>query len=266
MLTTATAVPMLRPRGGGSTARSLCRHLGACRPVGFESPRIIVLVPSARRSGHYRRTAGSAKIAVLMPEGIRVGDRGVGRVGPLLPVGRPDSSSAGAEQHDRNVALGPGLVLVVFGPLRRHGRPHALLVFGRPGARPDREDLVPHLDLHVGVRDQVLVPSGVLRRARHQTVGTVPPSITYSLPWIEAARSDARKATSSATSSGRPGLPIGIPPSESIRLSRAVSASVPALSARRTMRPWAAAVSMKPGATVFTRMPLGPTSFDSPLL
>src|SRR5438477_6863875 len=75
------------------------------------------------------------------------------------------TSSAGAEQHYRNVALGPGLVLVVLGPLRRHGRPHTLLVFGRPGARPDGEDLVPHLDLHVGVGHQVLVPSGVLRRA-----------------------------------------------------------------------------------------------------
>src|SRR5438876_10463117 len=70
-----------------------------------------------------------------------------------------DSSSAGAEQHDRNVALGPGLVLVVFGPLPRHGRPHALLVFGRPGARPDWYDLVPHLDLQAGVRAQLLVPS-----------------------------------------------------------------------------------------------------------
>src|SRR3989475_5718690 len=90
------------------------------------------------------------------------------------------SSSAGAEQHDRNVALGPGLVLVVFGPLRRHGRPHALLVFGRPGARPDWEDLVPHLDLHVGVRDQVLVPSGVLRGAtlrRHDDVVIAVPTV-----------------------------------------------------------------------------------------
>src|SRR3989449_5976761 len=74
-------------------------------------------------------------------------------------------ASTGAEQHDRNVALGPGLVLVVLGPQRRHGGPDALLVFGRPGARPDGQDLVPHLDLHVGVRDQVPVPSGVLRRA-----------------------------------------------------------------------------------------------------
>ncbi len=55
-----------------------------------------------------------------------------------------------------------------------------------------------------------------VRRPDH-TAGTVPPSITYSLPLIEAARSETRKATSSATSSGRPGRPIGIPPSEVMR-------------------------------------------------
>ncbi len=38
-----------------------------------------------------------------------------------------------------------------------------------------------------------------------------------------------RKATSSATSSGRPGRPSGIPPSESISPCRAVSRSVPEL-------------------------------------
>src|SRR5882724_7627466 len=75
------------------------------------------------------------------------------------------SSSAGAEEYDRNVAFGPGLVRVVVGPLRRHGPPHALLVFGRPGTRPDGKDLVSDLDLHVGMRDQVLVPSGMRRRA-----------------------------------------------------------------------------------------------------
>lgn len=42
------------------------------------------------------------------------------------------------------------------------------------------------------------------------TVGTVPPSITYSLPVIDEARSEMRNATSSATSSGGPGRPIGI--------------------------------------------------------
>jgi len=57
----------------------------------------------------------------------------------------------------------------------------------------------------------------IVRRRRRHTAGTVPPSMTYSLPLIEAARSETRNATSSATSSGRPGLPIGMPPSESIR-------------------------------------------------
>src|SRR5262249_46582542 len=82
----------------------------------------------------------------------------------------------------------------------------------------------------------------------------------------EAALSETRKATNSATSSGRPGLPIGIPPSEFINPWRAVSSSVPAIWARRAISPCAAVVSMKPGATVLTRTPLGPTSFDSPLL
>ena len=49
-----------------------------------------------------------------------------------------------------------------------------------PGARPDGQDLVPHLDLHVGVRDQVPVPSGVLRRAPlrcHDDVVIVVPTV-----------------------------------------------------------------------------------------
>jgi len=54
--------------------------------------------------------------------------------------------------------------------------------------------------------------------APDHTAGMVPPSITYSLPLIEAARSETRNATSSATSSGWPGRPIGIPPSEAMRL------------------------------------------------
>src|SRR5262249_31365188 len=157
----------------------------------------------------------------------------------------------------------------------------------RRRVRSHGKDLVPDLDLHVRVRDEVSVPAGILRRAalrrdhdevapvaavderelpglagvpalrveneavravpvvtdlaarrfvrpdglgpkedvvrhaatvargrrrsappvdrRRQTVGAVPPSIMYSLPRIEEARSEARKATSSATSSGRPG-------------------------------------------------------------
>jgi len=61
--------------------------------------------------------------------------------------------------------LVPAWYLSYSGHSAGHGGPDALLVFGRPGARPGGQDLVPHLDLHVGVRDQVPVPSGVLRRA-----------------------------------------------------------------------------------------------------
>ena len=46
------------------------------------------------------------------------------------------------------------------------------------------------------------------------TVGTVPPSITYSVPVMVAARSEARKAIRLATSSGFDGRPIGIPPGD----------------------------------------------------
>ncbi len=40
---------------------------------------------------------------------------------------------------------------------------------------------------------------------RDQVVGTVPPSTTYSVPVMDAARGDARNATKSATSSGLAG-------------------------------------------------------------
>src|SRR6185295_11331320 len=53
-----------------------------------------------------------------------------------------------------------------------------------------------------------------------QIVGMVPPSITISVPVIAEARSDAAKATSSATSSGWLGRPNGMPPSMSISFCR----------------------------------------------
>src|SRR5207249_2542774 len=59
------------------------------------------------------------------------------------------------------------------------------------------------------------------------TVGIVPPSMTYSLPVMEEAWSDARNATSSATSSGRFGLPSGMPPSESMMRCLAASLLIP---------------------------------------
>src|ERR1051325_1562204 len=96
--------------------------------------------------------------------------------------------SARAEQHDRNVALGAGLVLVVLGPLRRHDRPDAPLVRGRRGASPDGEDLVPHLDLDVGVRKQVLVPTGIFGRSTlrcyEDVVGTIPTIDERELPGL----------------------------------------------------------------------------------
>jgi hypothetical protein len=42
--------------------------------------------------------------------------------------------------------------------------------------------------------------------------------------------------------------------------------SVPDCFDKRSMSASAADVSMNPGATVLTRIPLGPTSFDKPLL
>jgi hypothetical protein len=55
-----------------------------------------------------------------------------------------------------------------------------------------------------------------LRNADPQATGTVPPSMTYSTPWMDAARSDTRNPTSSATSRGLAGRPMGMPPNEAM--------------------------------------------------
>src|SRR5204862_2330180 len=99
-----------------------------------------------------------------------------------------------------------------------------------------------------------------------QMVGIVPPSITYSLPVIDEARSDARKATNSATSSGRFGRPSGIPPSESMMRCLAASLLIPVRSAISFTMPTAASVSVYPGDTEFTRMPFEATSLERHLL
>ena len=59
---------------------------------------------------------------------------------------------------------------------------------------------------------------------------------------------------------------MGIPPSESIKPCKADLRSVPPLAASRSIIASAAVVSMKPGATEFTRTPWGPTSLERPLL
>src|SRR5262249_11388518 len=75
---------------------------------------------------------------------------------------------------------GARLVLVVVGPLLRHDRPDAPLVRGRTRAGSRGEDLVPHLDLDLGVRDQVLVPAGIVGRAAlrgHEDVVVAVPTV-----------------------------------------------------------------------------------------
>lgn len=48
-------------------------------------------------------------------------------------------------------------------------------------------------------------------RREFYAVGTVPPSMTYSVPVMVAARSEARNAIRFAISAGLDGRPIGIP-------------------------------------------------------
>ena len=73
--------------------------------------------------------------------------------------------------------------------------------------------------------------------------------MTYSLPVIDAARSERRKATNSAPLRASPGRPSGISPSDFINCSPRF-ASVPELAASRSIYAVAAAVCMKPGATL----------------
>ncbi len=77
---------------------------------------------------------------------------------PVRPLAR-------REQHHGDVAFRSGLVVVIVGPLGCHDRPHALLFFGRRSPRPDRNHFVPHLDLHIGVGEQVFVPPRMVGRA-----------------------------------------------------------------------------------------------------
>src|SRR5690349_6412099 len=55
---------------------------------------------------------------------------------------------------------------------------------------------------------------GCVNKSRAYTVGTVPPSITYSVPLIADASGEARNAIRFATSAGFAGRPSGMPPSD----------------------------------------------------
>ena len=71
-------------------------------------------------------------------------------------------------------------------------------------------------------RDGLQHPSVVVRQENsrsanvslHHAVGTVPPSITYSVPVTAPALGDTTNAMSSATSRGFAGRPSGMPPSD----------------------------------------------------
>jgi len=94
----------------------------------------------------------------------------------------------------------------------------------------------------------------------------VPPSITYSVPVIEAARGETRKVTRSATSF-RLGGPAERNAAETVHDDLLATLVVrTGLAARRSASATAASVSTQPGETRMTRTPLGVTSFESALL
>jgi hypothetical protein len=77
-----------------------------------------------------------------------------------------------------------------------------------------------HSDIR-SFRSVATSPQMVLQRDRamrfpdlHQAVGTVPPSMTYSVPVIAPALGETTNAMSSATSRGVAGRPSGMPPSD----------------------------------------------------
>src|SRR5262245_44743964 len=74
-------------------------------------------------------------------------------------LGREMPDSARLEHDQRDVALRAGLIFVVVWPLRGHDRPQPLFLGGRRGARPNRNDLVAHLNFYVRMGEQILVPA-----------------------------------------------------------------------------------------------------------
>src|SRR6266571_4469870 len=187
------------------------------------------------------------------------------------PRDRADAAVVMAAADDdvavRHPPLGVGLILgqplVQRGVDQRGALPAGISL--ERHRRPGREDgPVGHAGNHVpgrGNRDQDrlaaahplqrrLVGPLALRRRYH---AAVPPSTGITAPVMKDDRGDSRNSTTSATSSVRPSRPSGI---------WAVSAASPP-----DMRSQAGAIgtSMKPGATVFTRMPR-PASSQAPTL
>src|SRR5271155_4988716 len=55
---------------------------------------------------------------------------------------------------------------------------HALLFFGRRSPRPDRNHFVPHLDLYIGVGEQVFVPPRIVGRATFRSDNQIVVAVT----------------------------------------------------------------------------------------
>src|SRR3546814_515659 len=111
-----------------------------------------------------------------------------------------------------------------------------------------------------------LTPAAIEKLPFVQAVGTVPPSITCSVPVMLPARSEARNAIRLATSSGVDGRPIGMPPSDAMIRRLPSSTPAPSSSPSRLANSTAASVSIQPGETRTTRTPSGDTCLERLLL
>ena len=96
----------------------------------------------------------------------QLSQKGSGGFGDHNTIFESRQRLARREKHHGDLASRSGLVRVVVGPVRCHDRPYALPFFGRRSPRPDRNYFVPHLDLHIGVREQVFVPDHAKKTAR----------------------------------------------------------------------------------------------------
>jgi effector-binding domain-containing protein len=148
---------------------------------------------------------------------------------PVRPVGRVEPLTVPAAELATIVHTGPHAVDLdrAYGTLATYVTDHALGVDG-----PIREyylvgpsDTSEETEWKTEIGWPIVQMSGPTDD--HHVVWAVPPSITYSTPLTQELRSETRKVTSSAMSSGVPGRPIGIPPSALIVSARASPRVIP---------------------------------------
>src|SRR5712671_5033663 len=107
----------------------------------------------------------------MMPPRVSTSDRRGARCRPSRgwgPAGRGapmNEASDALEDHDRNLARRPLLILLIRRPDRGHRLPQGWLLRRRRRAGARFEAIRHDLHLHDRLRDEVLVPARVLRRA-----------------------------------------------------------------------------------------------------